>query len=46
MKENMLLARGVVVVNPEGKVTYVEYVKEVTHEPDYVKALEAARAAL
>ena len=46
MKENMLLARGVVVVNPEGKVTYVEYVKEVTHEPDYAKALEAARAAL
>ena len=46
MKENMLLARGVVVVNPEGKVVYVEYVKEVTHEPDYAKALEAARAAL
>lgn len=46
MKENMLLARGVVVVNPEGKVTYVEYVKEIKEEPDYDKALEAARQAL
>ena len=46
MKENMLLARGVVVVNPEGKVTYVEYVKEIKNEPDYDKALEAAKAAL
>lgn len=46
MKENMLLARGVVVINPAGKVTYVEYVKDVTSEPDYAKALEAARAAL
>ncbi len=46
MKENMLLARGVVVVNPEGRVVYVEYVKDVASEPDYVKALEAARATL
>ena len=46
MKENMLLARGVVVINPEGKVTYVEYVKEIKNEPDYDKALEAAKKSL
>ncbi|MDR2914336.1 MAG: thiol peroxidase [Tannerella sp.] len=46
MKENMLLARGVVVVNPEGKVVYVEYVPNVTSEPDYEKALAAAKGTL
>ena len=42
----MLLARGVVVINPEGKVVYVEYVKELTTEPDYEKALNAAKSTL
>lgn len=46
MKENMLLARGAVVVDPEGKVVYVEYVPNVTSEPDYEKALEAAKGTL
>lgn len=46
IKENMLLARGVVVINPEGKVVYVEYVKELTTEPDYEKALNAAKSTL
>lgn len=46
MKENMLLARGVVVINPAGKVTYAEYVQEIKDEPDYDKALEAAKQAL
>jgi len=46
MKENMLLARGVAVVNPEGKVVYVEYVPNVKSEPDYGKALEAANSTL
>lgn len=46
MKENMLLARGVVVISQEGKVTYVEYVPNVTSEPDYGKALEAAKNTL
>lgn len=46
IKENMLLARGVVVINPEGKVIYVEYVKELTTEPDYEKALNAAKSTL
>lgn len=46
MKENMLLARGVVVINPAGEVTYVEYVKEIKEEPNYDKALEATKQAL
>lgn len=42
IKENKLLARGVVVINPEGKVTYVQYVDDITHEPDYKAAIMAA----
>lgn len=38
-----LLARAVVVINPEGKVVYSELVPEVTHEPDYEKALSAVK---
>jgi thiol peroxidase len=40
-----LLARAVFVVDKAGKVTYVEYVPEVTHEPNYEKALAALKAA-
>jgi thiol peroxidase len=40
-----LLARSVFVVNPSGVVTYVEYVPEVTSEPNYAAALEALKAA-
>ncbi len=36
-----LLARGVVVVDEQGKVIYSELVPEITQEPDYEKALEA-----
>ncbi len=39
-----LLSRGVVVVDRDNTVKYVEYVKEVTEHPDYDKALEAAKA--
>jgi thiol peroxidase len=39
----MLLARGIVVINKEGKIAYVEYVPNVKEEPDYAKALEAAK---
>jgi thioredoxin-dependent peroxiredoxin len=41
--ELRLLARGIVVVDKNGVVRYVEYVKEVTTHPDYEKALEAAK---
>ncbi|MGO1469053.1 MAG: thiol peroxidase [Tissierella sp.] len=40
LEENKLLSRGIVVVGKDNKVKYVEYVKEVTDEPDYEKALE------
>ena len=41
-----LLARSVFVVNAAGKITYVEYVPEVTNEPNYAAALEALKAAV
>lgn len=40
-----IMARAVVVINEQGKVTYTELVPEITQEPDYDKAL-AALAAL
>ncbi|HZP39546.1 MAG TPA: thiol peroxidase [Methylomirabilota bacterium] len=40
-----LLARAVFVVGKDGKVKHVEYVKEVTSEPNYDAALSAARQA-
>ena len=41
-----LLARGVIVLDVNNVVRYVEYVPEVTHEPDYDKALQAVKALL
>jgi len=41
--ELRLLARGVVVVDKDDVVRYVEYVPEITHEPDYDKALAVVR---
>lgn len=41
--ELRLLSRGIVVVDKNDKVVYVEYVKEVTNHPNYDKALEAAK---
>ncbi len=38
-----LLARAVVVVNPEGKVIYTELIPEITQEPDYDAALAALK---
>lgn len=43
MEENKLLARGVVIVDKEGIVQYVEYVPEVTNEVDFDKALEEVK---
>ena len=37
------LARAIFVVNPEGKMTHVEYVKEVADHPNYDAALAAAK---
>lgn len=41
--EVKLLARGVVVVDRDGVVQYVEYVPEVTNEVDFDKALEEVK---
>ena len=40
-----LLARAVIVVDAEGKVTYTQLVDEITTEPDYDAALEATSKA-
>ena len=39
-----VLARAVVVINPEGKVKYTEQVPEITQEPNYEAALKALTA--
>lgn len=43
MEETRLLARGVVIVDKEGTVQYVEYVDEVSNHPDYDKAIEETK---
>jgi thiol peroxidase len=39
-----LMSRAVVIVDTAGKVVYTEQVPEITHEPDYAKALAALDA--
>ena len=46
IKELRLLARAVFVVDRTGTVRYVQIVDELTHEPDYGAALDAARELL
>jgi thiol peroxidase len=41
-----LFSRAIVVVGADGKVAYVEQVPEIGQEPDYEKALDAAKKAL
>lgn len=41
-----LLSRCIYVINKEGKVAYVELVSEITAEPNYEKALDAAKNCL
>ena len=38
-----LLTRAVIVVDPQGKIAYVEVCEEITNEPDYQKALGAVK---
>ncbi len=40
-----LCARSVVVINPKGDAVYSQLVGEIADEPDYAKALEAAKNA-
>lgn len=43
MEELQLLARGVVIVDRDGKVAYVEYVPEVTNDVNFDRALEEVK---
>lgn len=43
IEELRLLSRGVVVVDGNNVIRYVEYVKELSEHPDYEKALEAVK---
>ncbi|WP_353093520.1 thiol peroxidase [Tissierella praeacuta] len=43
MEELRLLSRGIVILDKDNVVRYVEYVKEVTNHPDYDKALEEVK---
>jgi thiol peroxidase len=46
LKENGLLARAVFVIDREGTVRHVEYVRNISDEPDYEAALAVARELL
>ena len=46
IKELGLLTRAAVVINPKGKITHLEIVKEVTQEPNYNAALEKVKTAV
>ncbi|OGX14009.1 MAG: lipid hydroperoxide peroxidase [Omnitrophica bacterium RIFOXYB12_FULL_50_7] len=43
IKELQLLSRAVFVIEPDDKIQYVEYVKEITNHPDYDKALASVK---
>lgn len=44
IKELRLLARAIFVVGEDGKIAYLEYVGDITHEPDYDAALSAIKS--
>lgn len=44
IEELKILTRAIFVLDAEGKLTHVEYVGEVTNEPDYDAALAALKA--
>ncbi|MFI5322455.1 MAG: thiol peroxidase [Thermodesulfobacteriota bacterium] len=46
IKENRLLARSIFVVDKNDTVKHVEYVGEITQEPDYESALKAVKSSL
>jgi thiol peroxidase len=45
IKEWRLLQRAVFVIGPDGTITYAEYVPDQMREPDYERAIAAARQA-
>lgn len=46
IKEVLLLARAVFVIDKQGVIRYVEYVPDVSSEPDYDKAMTAVKDIL
>ena len=46
IKELRLLSRGIFIIDKQGKISYVEYVKEITEHPDYDAALAAVKKML
>lgn len=46
IKELGLLSRSIFVVDPDDIIRYVEHVPEVTAEPDYAAALDAAKSGI
>jgi thioredoxin-dependent peroxiredoxin len=44
IKELRILSRAIFVVDPDNKIRYVEYVKEVGDHPNYDSALNAAKS--
>ncbi|MGB9600144.1 MAG: thiol peroxidase [Myxococcota bacterium] len=40
IKENRLLARSIFIIGKDGKIAYKEIVPDITHHPNYEKALE------
>lgn len=43
VKENQLLARGVVIIDKKGVVQYKEITKDIVNEPDYDEAIEVIK---
>jgi len=46
IEELKILARGVFVLDKDGKVVYEQLVKEVAQEPDYEPAIKALKSQL
>ncbi len=46
IKELRLLSRGIFVIDQQGIIRYVEYVKEITNHPNYEAALAAVKSIL
>ena len=46
IEDLLVLARGVFVLDKDGKVVYAETVKEVTSEPNYEAAMTALKGAV
>lgn len=38
-----LLSRGIVIIGKDNKIKYTEYIPDISHEPDYEKALEVIK---